>query len=102
MEAFDFEAPFHDAAELDFELPAPADTHQQHISSSQYKKRRLREEENWRTVSGPMFRAYMLCATKTSDGGNTTTWNEDQNPVCSCTPSCRRFRTLDVVDILCK
>lgn len=91
-----------DPPEPDPELPAPADTHQQHVTSSQYKKRRLREEENWRQVGPSMFRAYMICADRTSEWGNTTTWNENLNPMCSCTASRRRVRTLDVVDILSK
>lgn len=83
------------------EAPGAAETHQQLISSSHYKRKRLRDEENWRRVSGPMFRAYMLCAEQTSDWGNVTTWNEDRNQECSCTPARKHNQTLDVVDILC-
>lgn len=99
---FENEPALQDPPEPDPELPAPADTHQQHVTSSQYKKRRLREEENWRQVGPSMFRAYMICADRTSEWGNTTTWNENLNPMCSCTASRRRVRTLDVVDILSK
>lgn len=98
---FDYEPPNHEANHLDDDIPAPANTHQEHISSSQYKKRRLREEENWKTVSGEMFRAYMVCASATSDWGNLATWNEDRNPECPCTPSRRRLRNIDVLDIVC-
>lgn len=102
LDRIEYEPPLQDPSALDPDTPAAVDTHQQLIYSSQYKKRRLREEENWRNIRSPMFRAYMVCAHQTSDWSNPTTWNEDRNEVCSCTPSRRRVRSLDVVDILCK
>lgn len=89
-----------DEAQLDINLDVnkapteqnpPVHNHQDHISSTQYKTRRIREEENWEKISKPMFIVYQKASALTSDWGNPNTWNEDRNVACPCTASMLRM-----------
>ncbi|EGF97248.1 uncharacterized protein MELLADRAFT_86337 [Melampsora larici-populina 98AG31] len=66
---------------------------------------RLEDERHERDLaleraSQEMFSAYIECHLKTSEWGNLLTWDLDNKPACTCRPSQRRERNVDLVDIL--
>jgi hypothetical protein len=66
---------------------------------------RLEDERRERALdleraSQEMFSAYIECHLKTSEWGDLLRWDFDHKPVCTCHPSQRRSRNVDLVDIL--
>lgn len=80
--------------------PDPHGSFGEYIRGSYYKTKQLKDGSNWKRVLGEMFIAYMTCSQRTSQWGDTATWNLDRNKKCSCGDGDRHTRDVDMVDIL--
>lgn len=66
------------------------------------RRRRIREEAQWKEVITPMFSVFMLCQDQSRQWTDHYTWNKDLKPDCQCSQAKKRFRDVEMVDILSK
>ncbi|EGG00045.1 uncharacterized protein MELLADRAFT_93876 [Melampsora larici-populina 98AG31] len=80
------------------EEPPEVNNFSEYVKGSNYKKKQIKEAQNWAKVFGPMFLDFMVGSKRTTQWG-LDTWSVDYNKSCSCGTGKNRLRKVDLVDL---